>query len=221
MSTAAPNPAEDLANEQFPTSCRQLVPAALRRSYAAADHAREVIPWLRSPSGDYLRGDLIRIAAEAEFERLVRTGRLPFDGRWEPYKRPTGKHFVMFSEKLRITINQVPLAGTMPRHAEFRFDFGMPNTAFLFDEWNTELARNSDRKHLLLLHGYQQLEFANLAMPNVLSKKIAWQSVNLLTIPHEIEGAQTTPAEGPTDSPDPEALDDLIRAIHDSKIGNE
>ncbi|CFX36120.1 conserved protein of unknown function [Candidatus Filomicrobium marinum] len=215
----AVNPAQQLADEEFAPNLRPLVPPALKRAYATVEHVIDEQPWLATPSARYGRGDLVRLASEYEFYKLIQTGALPFEPSWEPYSRPTGKHLVMRTKRALITINQVESPSTMPRKAVFRNTFGLPNTSFLFEDWNREIEERADRKHLLLVHGYQELTFSNLAMPNVETKQIAWKSANLLDLPHQV----TEPAkdEGPTDSPDPEAIENIIRMINDNDLGNE
>ena len=102
------NPAEQFANDEVPDSLRPLFPSALRRAYSAADITIERDPYLATPGAKYQRGDLIMLAASYEFQQLVANGSLlNFDGSWEYFARPTGKHFVMLTNRARITLNQV------------------------------------------------------------------------------------------------------------------
>jgi hypothetical protein len=94
MSIAA-NPAEDLIDEEFPSIYRPLVPAALKRAYASAEQAYDLLEFLGTPSGRFHRGDLIVLAAEFEFLKLIKESHLPFEPSWEDYASPTGKHLVM------------------------------------------------------------------------------------------------------------------------------
>jgi hypothetical protein len=103
----AGNPAESFTDEEVPHGIRHFFPSALRRAYAAADATMEREPYLGTPGGKYQRGDLIMLAASFELERLVKSGHLPFDGVWEYFARPTGKHFVMLSQNARITTSQL------------------------------------------------------------------------------------------------------------------
>src|SRR5690348_14175828 len=128
------NPAQDLIDEEFPEVYRHLVPAALKRAYASADQAYERLDFLGTPSGRFQRGDLIVLAAEFEFIRLIKEGHLPFEPSWDNYASPTGKHLVMRSPGAQITINQVEYPHQKPRWAKFRAQFGVPNAEYLFQE---------------------------------------------------------------------------------------
>src|SRR5438270_14101499 len=102
------NPAEEFVDAQVPQALRHFFPSALRRAYATADQTIERDPYLTTPGGKYQRGDLIMLAASFEFEQLIKSNSLPsFDGAWEFFARPTGKHFVMLSPRARITTNQI------------------------------------------------------------------------------------------------------------------
>jgi hypothetical protein len=208
------NHAQQLADEEFPPTIRSLIPSALRRAYGAVDRVMEQHPFLGTPSGRFHRGDLIVLATEWEFECLIEAGSLPFEPSYEHYAAPTGKHLVMRSRRARITINQVHSPNKKPRKAVFRDAFGTPNMEYLWPEWNAE-EKDKKKKHLLILHGYQDLEFANLAVPNPTVNKLIWWSDNLLKVPHAatVRGEE----EGPADSPEPEAIENLIRLVRDNE----
>src|SRR4051794_32200428 len=103
----ADNPAERFLGEEFPAHRYHLIPSALLRAYAAADHAIEMLEFLATPGGRFQRGDLIAAAAEFEFKKLIDSGDLPFDYSWEWYHRKTGKHIVTWTPRARCTISQV------------------------------------------------------------------------------------------------------------------
>jgi hypothetical protein len=162
------------------------------------------------------RGDLIVIATEFEFVKLIKEGHLPYEPCWDDYACPTGKHLVMRSPAAQITINQVDCPHKKPRWASFRDKFGVPNTEYLFSEWNEERRRESARKHVLLLHGYGQLRFSNLAVPHPTENKLIWWTDDLLKSPHEVDaGATDTKGEGPTDSPDAELVEEIVKTARD------
>jgi hypothetical protein len=213
--TEARNPAQELADSEFPPQTRVFVAPALKRAYAAVDELMGSVEWLQTPSAKYHRGDLIVLATEHEFARLIDKGSLPLDMAWEPYAAPTGKHLVMRSARAVMTINQVDDAKKKPRHAVFRDHYGLPNMAYLFDYMNEEISQDKTRKHVLLLHGYQQLSFSHLAVPNPITSRLIWWSDNLLNLPHEVS-APKAPEEGPDESPDPQTIDEIIRAVRDS-----
>jgi hypothetical protein len=212
----AVNPAQDLIDEEFPDIYRHLIPAALKRTYASADQAFERLEFLGTPSGRFQRGDLIVLAAEFEFVRLIKEGHLPFDPCWDDYAAPTGKHLVMRSPGAQITINQVEYPHQKPRRAIFRDHFGVPNAEYLFKEWNEERRKDESRKHIVLLHGHGQLRFSNLAVPHPNKNKLIWWTDDLLKLPHEVaEDTTRAQGEGPTESPEPELVEEIIKKVRD------
>src|SRR5208337_2215072 len=167
------NLAEIVVDDVVPESIRPIIPSALRRAYAAADQTMDQHPYLATPGGKYQRGDLIMLAASFEFELLVRAGNLPFDGDWQFFARPTGKHFVMFTDSARITVGQVDDPRKKPRPAKHRENYSELNEIFLFPEFNEERARivreaekEGARRLLHILHGYQTLTFVHIAYPH-------------------------------------------------------
>jgi hypothetical protein len=211
---SATNPAQDFLDEEFPVAHRHLIPSALRRAYSTASRVVEAEPSLQTLGGRRQRGDLVAHAAEYEVMQLVQTGALPFDASWEPFARPTGYHLVVWTKRGRLTISQVEDWWKKPRGADFRDDYSMSNMAYLFKEMN-DAQNRAERKHLLLLHGYQELTFSYLTAPHAKFNYHLAKSANLMLMPH-IATPERTKEEGPTDSPDPEALDNLHRIIRDS-----
>jgi hypothetical protein len=186
-------------------------------SYASADRAYDRLDFLNTPSGLFHRGDLIVLATELEFSRLIKERHLPFEACWEDYASPTGKHLVMRSPGAQITINQVEYPHQKPRLAVFRKLFDVPNTEYLFKEWNEERKKDASKKHLVLLHGHGQLRFANIAVPHPAENKLIWWTDDLLKLPHEV-AEETTKAkgEGPVASPEPELVEEVIKTVRDT-----
>lgn len=213
----AHNPAEELIDAEFPQVYRHLIPAALKRAYARAEQAYDRLDFLGTPSGRFHRGDLIVLATEFEFVRLIKEKHLPFDPCWDDYASPTGKHLVMRSPGAQITINQVEYAHQKPRSAVFRTLFDVPNTEYLFADWNEKRKKDEARKHILLLHGHGELRFSNLAIPDPTKNRLIWWTDDLLTLPHEV-AEETTKAkgEGPTESPEAELVEEVIKTVRDT-----
>jgi hypothetical protein len=216
------NPAEQFIDDEIAKKYRPILAAALRRAYPRADEAIERIAFLQTPGGGYQRGDLIMLAASYEFEQLVEAGSLPFDGAWEYFARPTGKHFVMRTPRARITTSQIEDPRKKPRAAVFRANYAELNEYSLFEEINEqrkaqreEIERNGERRLIHILHGYQNLDFAHLAYPHPERNRHIYRSPNLLNLPYALDGDFPAP-EGPVDSPDPEALERIERYIRDS-----
>ncbi len=215
---AAANRAQDLIDEEFPSVYRPLIPAALKRAYAAADQAVDQLEFLGTPSGRFQRGDLVVLATEFEFLKLVKEGHLPFDPVWEDYASATGKHLVLRSPGANITINQVDYPHKKPRWAKFRDEMAVPTADYLFPEWNAARSEDESRKHVLLLHGHGQLRFSNLSVPHPSENRLVWWTEDLLKLPHEVEAAfGGTGGEGPTESPDAELIDDIIKTVRDGR----
>ena len=209
----AANPAEDLIDSEFPEIYRHLIEPALRRAYAAADMVMDREEFLSTPSAAVQRGDLIMLAAEHQFHKLVRDNFLPFDASWDDHAAPTGKHLVLRSPGALITINQVEFPGKKPRYAAFRDTYAAQNTAYLFEEWNEEVARDDRRGHILLLHGYGSLRFCNLAVPHPTQSRLIWKTPSLLAIDHVDDSATTSGGEGPAESPDAEIDEDVVEHV--------
>ncbi|HLN85703.1 MAG TPA: hypothetical protein VK200_04560 [Candidatus Limnocylindrales bacterium] len=218
------NPAAQFVDEEWPNKYRPLIPAALRRAYLLADEAIDRIAFLRTVGGRYQRGDLIMLAASFEFEQLLASGSLPFDGSWEYFARPTGQHFVIRTPRARITTSQVEDPRKKPRAAIFRANYAELNEKSLFPEVNEqrrlpreEIERDNERRLIHILHGYQTLDFAHLVYPHPESNRHIFRSLNLLNLPRDIDDTDPSlpPPEGPSDSPDPEALERIERHLRD------
>jgi hypothetical protein len=219
------SPAAQFVDEEWPNRYRPLIPAALRRAYAAADEVIERNAFLRTLGGRYQRGDLIMVAASYEFEQLLVSGSLPFDGGWEWFARPTGRHFVIRTARARITTSQVEDPRKKPRRAIFRANYAELNEKFLFPEFNElrqqqkeEAKRDSERRLIHILHGYRTFDFAYLAYPHPEQNYHIHRSINLLHLPRDTDepDPRFPPPEGPSDSPDPEALERIERHLRDS-----
>jgi hypothetical protein len=209
----AASPAADFLSAEIDPKHHPLFPAALRRAYATADHVIEAHPFLQTPGGKFQRGDLIACAAEYEVQRLIETGVLDLPYSWEDYERPTGKHLVVHTARGKLTISQVPEAKA-PRKALFRDKYQRTNTPFLFEEMARAVEADQSKKHILLLHGYRALTFAHLALPHRLKDEPIFMTDNLVDLPY-VRSASEQP-EGPSHSPDPEAVDNVIKVIFDN-----
>jgi hypothetical protein len=209
------NPALDFLDVEFPAAYRHYLPSALRRAYATASRLIEAEPSLQTPGGRIQRGDLVAHAAEWEIMRLVQGGSLPFDCSWEEYARPTGRHLVVWTKRGRLTVSQVQDADKKPRSADFRDKYAMSNQPFLFKFMQEEIEDASGRRHILLIHGYQELTFSHLTIPHAHANRHIAVSPNLMLIPH-VATAEPAKEEGPVQAPDPEATENLRRIIRDS-----
>jgi hypothetical protein len=88
----------------------------------------------------------------------------------------------------------------------------------LFREWNEKRKTDESRKHILLLHGHGTLKFSSLAVPNPKSNGLIWFTDDLLKLPHEVsEDITRAKGEGPTESPQAELVDEIIKTVRDGK----
>jgi hypothetical protein len=219
------NPAEIFVNEEVPQPVRRIIPSALRRAYATADETIDRHAYLAAPGGKYQRGDLIMLAASYEFEQLVKAGNLPFDGCWEYFAKPTGKHFVMRTGRARITTSQVEDPRKKPRRAVFRGNYAELNEKSLFEEVNkererilNELEKDGERRLIHILHGYHDLTFAHIAYPHPEKNRHIFRTENLMRLPHEISMNPDLPQqEGPVESPNPEVIESIERYLCDEE----
>jgi hypothetical protein len=219
------NPAEIFVDEEVPRSVRSFIPSALRRAYATADETIDRNPYLATPGGKYQRGDLVMLAASFEFHQLVKAGSLPFDGCWEFFARPTGKHFVMLTDRARITTSQVDDPRKKPRAAVHRENYGELNEISLLKEINEEreqilkaLNKEESRRLIHILHGYHDLTFAHIAYPHPEENWHIYRTPNLLSGPHEISlNPDLPPPEGPSESPNPEVIESIERHLRDTE----
>jgi hypothetical protein len=207
--------AADFLNAEIDPSCHSLFPPALRRAYETVNHFMETVGFLLTPGGKFQRGDLIACAAEDEIQKLVHTGRLgDLHCTWEDYARPTGKHLVVHTRRGKLTISQVQDSDTRPRRAEFRSEYQVTNMPYLFEQMNREVEADQAKKHILLVHGYKELTFAHLMLPHRMKDRPIHKTDNLLTLPHLQH--QSERGEGPSESPDPESTEHLIRLVRDN-----
>lgn len=215
MSTIDP---ANFVADQFPKKYWPRIPTTLRTAYLAVEKLVEEEPILKIESAQDNKGRLITYAVDFGFQRLIESGGLPFDYRWNSFARPTGRYLEIRLPHSIITISQVADPKKQPRNVVFRANGRINNEPF-FDL--PEFADEQDVKgvpHFLLLHGHRSLEFAHLAVPHPIHhRNFRYKSENLLNLPHEIE--TEVPATEDTDT-DFEALnllkDDIAKWRRDN-----
>jgi hypothetical protein len=190
-------------DSEFPPSLRALVPAALRAAYGAVQTLYDTDDLFRVVSAQIGKGHVIGWAVDYQFLRLIETGKLPFDYRWTPFKRPTGRYLQLRLGASTMSINQLPEPSAMPRHACFRENRALSNAPFLdLPEFEDE-RRIAGLPHLILGHGYQNLWFAQIGLPSPQIRRDGWiyRTPNLMTALHLVE------TEGPkVEATDAEAV---------------
>jgi hypothetical protein len=184
--------AESFIRDQFPERNWPVIPRTLKLAYAAADALIKDSPILNVQSAKDNRGRIVSFAVDFGFQRAIETGAIDCDYRWHDFDRPTGSYLQMRFSESTASISQVSRANRQPRNVCFRENARLKNQFdFDFLEFREEKMW-SEPPHFLLIHGYQDLTFAHLAVPSPTSKLVyEWRSKNLMGMPHEIV------AEGP------------------------
>jgi len=173
--------------DQFPRKYWPIVATTLTTAYAAAKRAAEEEPILQIESAQDNHGRLISWAVDFGFERLIKTGRLPFDYRWNYYARPTGRFLEMRLPHSTASISQVSDPQKQPRNVVFRRNARLNNEPYF------DLPEFDDEKqikglpHMLVMHGYQTLDFAHIGLPHPLhGRGFLYQTSNLMLLPREM-----------------------------------
>lgn len=184
------NPSEAFLRDQIPPRLRTLIPSTLKQAYSAADKVIAGEPILQVSSAQDNRGRIIQWAVDLGFQRLVESQRWPFEWRWMSFAKPTGRYLEIRPSHSVLTISQVKEAEKQPRDVCFRANKRLANQGWLPGFPNPlDKEPNSGLPHILLVHGYQSLNFAQLGVPN--ERHCAgykYRTDNLMKLPHEIVG---------------------------------
>jgi hypothetical protein len=191
--------AKRFVDAELPPAQRAVIAPALRAAYAAVDNLYEQEPLFSVESAIIGRGHIVAWAVDRQIERLLLSGQLPYDYRWSPFERPTGKYLQIRLPMSTLSISQLALPIDVPRHAHFRQNRILSNAPFLNLEGFEEEAQIGGLPHLLLTHGYQQLSFAHLGVLHPEPHRFGWiyRTPNLLKEVHVVD----------TDMPSEEAAD--------------
>lgn len=173
--------------DQFPRKYWPLIPTTLRTAYSAATELAASDPILQIESAQDNRGRLVSWAADFFFKRLIETGQLPFDFRWQSFAKPTGRYLEIRLSHSVVTISQVADPDKQPRSVRFRENGRLNNQPYL------DLAEFADEQavkglpHFLLVHGHQDLTFSHLAVPHPQHHRdYSFKTPNLMKMPHEV-----------------------------------
>lgn len=185
--------AEAFLLDQIPNAHRSLIPTTLKTAYEAAALAVKDEPIFNVASAVDNRGRVIQWSVDLAFERLVQSGKWPYDVRWRTFERPTGRYLEILPSHCVITISQVSDAAKQPRDVRFRENKRVSGQAWLRGlpkpEGDEPVA---GLPHVLLLHGHQTLNFAHLAMPKGShSAGFHYKSANLMHMPHAVAELET------------------------------
>jgi hypothetical protein len=189
--------AEAFLRDQIPLPLRSFVPATLKTAYEAAAILVKDEPILNVTSAQDNRGRVIQWAVDLGFQRLVESGQWPFDFRWRYFERPTGRYLEILPSHSVITISQVSDPSQQPRDVLFR-----ANKRLNGQGWLRGLPKPEDQKptggvpHVLLIHGYQSLNFAHLGMPKDEHEKgYHYRTPNLMFMPHVVSTPEPPPED--------------------------
>lgn len=157
---------QDFIQQEIPPVLQTLIPRACISAYRAVDEVFKASSFLSVPSAAFGKGHLVAWAVDFAMENLIRSGKWPFDHKWEYFDQPTGKYLKIFTPEAVVTINQLPDPITTPRSANFRSNHRFNNQYFLdLPQFKNEIV-DEDRPHLIIAHGYQELSFAQICVPH-------------------------------------------------------
>jgi hypothetical protein len=186
--------AKDFIDGQIPAAHQDMLPSTLRAAYKTVKALAEKTDFLKTPPATFARGHLVAWAAEFQIFRLIRDGIWPYDCEWVPYTKPTGQYLRIDTGAAFVTISQLMDMKEGPRFAVFRDNAALANYPLLpFEEFARE-AEENNRKHLVIGHGYQDLNFIFIGAPKPKSKRWIDRTENLL-LRHPFEGEQPVVAE--------------------------
>lgn len=201
--------AEAFLLDQVPMVARSKIAPTLKTAYAAAEALIASDPILQVQSAKNNKGRIIQYAVDRGFQRLVETGGWPYDFRWRPFERPTGHYLEIRAPYLVMTISQVEHPAIQPRDVHFRANKRLNNRDWLPGMEPEDEKEIAGLPHALILHGYQSLDFAHLAMPEGShGQGYVCRSPNLMLMPHEVPMT-----EPPMENTDIEAVMSLKQEI--------
>jgi hypothetical protein len=202
--------AEAFLKDQIAPALRAHVAPTLKTAYEAATALIKDEPILNVASARDNRGRIVQWAVDFSFERLVQSGKWPFDYRWCYFERPTGRYLEILPTHSVLTISQVADPKKQPRDVVFR-----ANKRLNGQGWLTGLPKPEERKssggvpHILLVHGHQELNFAHLGIPKEEQESgYHYRTPNLMLMPYVISAP-----EPPMENTDVEAMITLKEEI--------
>ncbi len=211
--------AEALIRDQFPPSQWHVIPQVLRTAYHAVEDLMQSSPILQVESAQDNRGRFISYAVDTGIKRAIENGAIKCDYRWAYFEKPTGRYLELRFSHCTASISQVQLAQRQPRPVRFRENARLRNQGvFDLPEFSDDFPVHG-LPHFLIVHGYQSLTFAHLAVPSSESSIFyEWRSSNLLMLPHLVEDNRPAPED--TDY-NPEELASLKEEIEKWKNDND
>src|SRR5438105_2231460 len=77
--------------DQFSKMHQSFLPTAIKSAYEIANILIRNEPILNVESAKYNHGRVRQFAVDLAIERLITSGKLPFDYKWKSFSKPTGK----------------------------------------------------------------------------------------------------------------------------------
>lgn len=192
------NQSEAFLFDQVPLAHRSKIPTTLKTAYAAARVIIDGEPVFNVPSAQDNWGRIIQWATDFGFQKLVQSGEWSsYDIRWRLFAQPTGRYLEIIASHSVITISQCADPKKQPRDVVFRSNKRLNNQGRLEGIIRDD-EPPSGLPHILLTHGYQQLNFAHLGVPHENHRRgYLFRTPNLMLMPHEV--ASPEPAMEETD----------------------
>lgn len=188
--------AEAFLRDQVPFGLRAYIPATLKAAYEAASLLIKDEPILNVASAQDNKGRVIQWAVDLGFERLCQSGQWPFDFRWRPFERPTGRYLEIRPSHSLITISQVADPNAQPRDVRFRENKRLTGQGWISGLPNPNEKPVGGEPHILLLHGYQNLNFVHLGIPRgEHASGYHYRSQNLMLLPHIVNTSEPPPED--------------------------
>lgn len=195
---------EAFLDDQLTLKYRAMIPATIEQAYKAAEDLAQDQPILQVESAVANRGRLRAWATDLAIERLIKTGRWPFDYDWASFEKPTGKYLRIKLESSLMSVSLVPDHRIPPRQVKFRTNNALGNpTGDLFEQFELTPKKDEIRglPYFVLVHGHQKPEFAHIGMPCPEKQVWTYKTPNLFHMPHLV--IDELP---PTEAEDQEAI---------------
>jgi hypothetical protein len=194
------NPAELFLRDQVPPKTQALIASTFKTADAVAEEEIKKSSIWSVRSAEDNHGRVIAWAVDREFEEVIKKGQWACACRWTPFAKPTGHYLEIILSHSVVTISQVADPSQQPRDVIFRANKRLNNEPY-FDLEEFEIEKQvSGVPSILLVHGYQTLNFVHLGIPNDKhSSGYIYRTPNLLNLPHEIPSPYVPPEETDTD----------------------
>jgi len=168
--------------QSIPSLVNSSLVQCIRTAYSITDQIAQDFPILVSPHLAATLGQIRFALVNNVVAKSVKEGLVPGTANWYPVANASA-HFMEYGiDGVRVTFASSAALYKLPKHSDFRVSRAYDNQLCLFPQ--DEPLFSEESPAVLMLHGYQNLNFAQLVMPGVSDGRIvalAW-SPNLLTV---------------------------------------